>query len=247
MNPFEYDQLARFEATYWWHLGRNELIRTLVTRHLTPSGGRSAGEARLLDLGCGTGEVVHILSGFGRVIGVDASPRAVEFCRRRGLSDIRQATVEELDFGDSTFDLVTAFDILEHLEDDVSAMKEARRVLVPGGVFLATVPAHKFLWSEHDEALMHRRRYARRELSGRLREAGFSKVSTTYFVSTLFLPIWGFRTLNTLFGRSEPQASYVPLPDWLNSALASLLKREVAGAVAGLMPPGVTLLAVCRK
>ena len=139
--------------------------------------GRRRAGARLLDAGCGTG---GNLAAFGPGRGVDPAPEAVAACRARGL-DVVQARLEALPFDDGAFDLVLATDVLEHVDDDVAALRELRRVAAPGAVLLVTVPAHPRLWSAHDVALHHRRRYRRAELLARLRAAGWDPVVVTWW------------------------------------------------------------------
>ncbi len=161
-------------------MSRRELILDLVGR--LPRRDR----ALFLDIGCGTGATASALQGFGRVLGVDFSPLALNCCKRRDLMSVVRARAESLPLRDGCADAIVATDILEHLEDDASALAEFYRVLKPGGHAVITVPAYRFLWSEHDQALMHKRRYVARELIERSTRAGFQVTAHSYALFFLF-------------------------------------------------------------
>ena len=145
--------------------------------------------ARILDVGCGTGANLLLLSKYGDAEGVDISDDALSFCRERGLQKVTKGAAEELPYADGLFDLITAFDVVEHLDDDVAGLKEMRRVLRPGGRVLLFVPTFMFLWGLQDDVSNHRRRYRLPELSRILEQAGFEVERTSYANITFFLPI----------------------------------------------------------
>jgi SAM-dependent methyltransferase len=153
-----------------------------------------------------------------------------------------------LPFANESFDLVTALDVLEHIDDDLSALKELRRTMKTDGTLFVTVPAYGFLWSEHDEALHHRRRYAASELRNKLTRCGFRVQRISYYISTLFFPILVARFLQSIFKKSvEPSTSHILLPNWLNSLLIWIL--DVERGILNWMnfPFGVSLLCIARK
>jgi SAM-dependent methyltransferase len=153
-----------------------------------------------------------------------------------------------LPFPEGTFDLVSALDVFEHLEDDIAGFAEVRRVLRPGGYILAAVPAFRFLWSEHDEALGHRRRYVASEVYQKLNRAGFHVVKATYAVTFVFPAILAFRVWRGLFPNVGRQsASYVMLPRWLNRFLAKLLALESVLMTRMSLPVGTSVFAVGRR
>src|ERR1700730_8400269 len=112
------------------------------------------------------------LASYGKAKGIDVDEEAVGYCRKRGLLDVYQGGAESLPFEDGSFDLVTALDVLEHLDDDALALREIGRVLRPGGCLLMSVPAHKFMWGDQDEVNLHRRRYVAPEVRDRLTATG---------------------------------------------------------------------------
>jgi SAM-dependent methyltransferase len=145
--------------------------------------------------------------------------------------------------------VVTALDILEHVDDDNAALRELWRLSKPGGSLLITVPAFGFLWSEHDEALQHRRRYTAAELESKLVAAGFQVVQMSYFLASLFVPILAFRIVQNLTKRGiEPQATYVIPPPWLNVLIVRILdwERMLLRHVKKL-PFGVSIIALAKK
>ncbi|HEU0023810.1 MAG TPA: class I SAM-dependent methyltransferase, partial [Thermoleophilaceae bacterium] len=155
-----YPLVYELEDRHWWFRGRRAVLRALIRRAgIQP-------RRRVLDAGCGTGRNLQDYRLLGPAAGIDPSASAVEFCHGRGLTDVRQAGVEALPFDDAAFDLVFATDVLEHVDDDRAALHELRRVVAPGGLLVATVPAYMWLWTESDVALHHRRRYSRPELAG---------------------------------------------------------------------------------
>jgi SAM-dependent methyltransferase len=243
MNLEEYERMYRWEQEYWWFVARTELLEFAVREwaHLAP-------DARILDLGCGTGANLEKLARFGSATGIDFSPEALSFCRKRALGPLVRGSGEALGLRSGTYDLVTAMDTLEHMPHDLDALAEAFRVLKPGGRMLVAVPAFGFLWSEHDEALQHRRRYTGRELTAKLELTGFRVEQLTYALFFLFLPVLAMRFLQNLLKKDpHPKAAIRRLPDWLNHALV-LLHRLETGLLSWVRwPIGVTVLAVAVK
>jgi SAM-dependent methyltransferase len=191
-----------------------------------------------------------VLDEFGTVVGVDRSDEALRLSATRGPFALVQASAECLPFPDDTFDVVTALDLLEHLDDDAAAMGEIRRVLRPGGIAVLTLPAHRFLWSEHDVALDHRRRYVAADCRRLLREVGLRQVRLTYAIALLFPPIFAFRVLQRIFNpveRSRAQTALHVLPGPMNALLIRLLDWETAFLLRANLPIGVSLVAVAEK
>ncbi len=239
-----FERMAQMEERYWWHVGRRDLIRRFLARYVAP-----AGPARILDLGCGTGRNLELLAEFGEVRGVEPAGPALEHCRARGLGEdvVVPGSASAIPFPDASFDLVTAFDVLEHLDDDRAGLAEIRRVLRPGGRLLLTVPAYRFLWSVHDEALGHRRRYVASEVHALLNGAGFSVLRRTYAISFALPGIIAYRVaqglLPSVAGRG---VSYVEVPDPINRLLTDLLRVEgrLMGAID--LPFGASIIALAR-
>lgn len=239
------------EDTYWWFVGRRELARELLVRY----GRRSepfppaSSPRRLLDVGCGTGATLNTISDLGLAIGIDRSAEALEFCRQRGLENLALATGEALPIKTESVDAVLALDLLEHIEDDSAACREFARVLRPGGILVVTVPAIPWLWSEHDEALSHLRRYRAERLCRILRDAGFRIERLSPVITMLLLPIAALRLMQRLRPRKTdaPQTAFIIPPPAINWLLTSLLRLERFWLRVFNLPVGVSLFAVARK
>ena len=242
MYDHEYEAMYDLEDEYWWFVARRKLVQEIVTGELEDRSG-----ARLLDVGCGTGSNLAAMGESSNSFGIDMSTEALTYCRRRGIEGVVHSRVETLPFPDESFEVITALDMLEHTDDDLAALAELRRVLEPDALLLITVPAYGFLWSEHDEALKHRRRYTAHELRNKLTVTGFTVERSTYFITALFFPILFMRVLQGLRKRStQPQTSVQLLPGWLNSILIFMLDLERMLIRHFNLPFGVSILALAR-
>jgi SAM-dependent methyltransferase len=182
---------------------------------------------------------------FGSIEGVDVSHDALAFCRERGLDNVRHGTVEQIPFEDSSFDIVTALDVLEHLDDDQAGLTEMARILRPGGRVLLFVPAFMFLWGTQDDVSHHRRRYTLPGLKEAVRKSGLVVERATYANITFFLPILLGRTLMRLTGwrpESENNINVGPL----NKLLGRILGAEGALLKRTNLPFGVSAICVAR-
>jgi SAM-dependent methyltransferase len=229
------------DETHWWYRGRRRVLRAELDRlPLVPA-------ARLLDAGCGSGRTLDELTRYGRVSGVDLSPEAVAYARRRGHDDVRVARVEELPFEDATFDVVTCLDVVEHTPDDRATLAELRRVTRPGGLLLVTVPAYQALWSWHDEVNLHFRRYDGSSLRSVARTAGWDVVADTHFNSLLLAPAAAVRLAQRRRG-AHAHSDLDLTPSALNGLLELPLRLESRMIAAGVrLPAGLSLLAVLRR
>jgi SAM-dependent methyltransferase len=154
------------EDKHWWFASRTRALFNVMDGFIRDR------DKRILDVGCGAGNMFHHLSRYGSVIGIENNPKPIEIARRRGF-DVRLGQAEEMPFEDTSFDLIAALDVIEHCEDDMAILGECHRVCVPGGLIVITVPAFQWLWSHNDEINHHVRRYSGEELRIRLVEVGF--------------------------------------------------------------------------
>ncbi len=242
MEIATYAAEAAIEADHWWFVGRRGLFADLIGGLALPP------DAAILDVGTGTGANLRLLRdlGFTRVEGVDFSAEAIRFCAQKGLGAVQPGDVGALPFADREFDLVLATDIIEHVDDDLAALREIRRVLRPGGHLLLTVPAFPILWGLQDEVSHHRRRYRLPLLVARLRAAGLTPQRHFYFNYLLFLPILAARRLMRVLKirlASEGELN----TGWLNRVLTPLFRLDVKTA-PWLRPPfGVSALVAARR
>ncbi len=245
MDPCYYAEHRKHEDGHWWFAGRRRIIMALLERELGPGG---APDRRLLDIGCGTGMMLGELSRLGAAEGVDADEQAVAFCRARGLERVSLLEGDRLPQATGTYDVVSLFDVVEHLDDDLAMLREARRVLAPGGLLAVTVPAYAWMWGPQDEISHHRRRYVRPQLRALLEQAGLAVRRATYFNTLLLPPIAAVRVLRRDRPGDELRSDFeMTRPGPLNTALARLFGAEAALLRAGVsFPFGVSILALAR-
>lgn len=250
MQAQDYAYLYELEENFWWFRGMREITRVLLDPICA-----AARERDVLDAGCGTGGMLSWLTQHGgshRVVGIDLSPTALEFCRERNHEQLTQGSIAQLPFADSSFDLVTSFDAIQHVLDkgDVRAIAEIYRVLRPGGIAFVRVSAYEWLRSAHDDALNVQRRYTLSELSAEMRRAGFSIRRATY-ANTLLLPVAAIKRL--VFSRSgSGQAESEVKPwskswQWLDGLLSAPLRLEAAVLNKIDLPFGVSAICIAEK
>jgi SAM-dependent methyltransferase len=204
--------------------------------------------ARILDAGCGSGRNMVDLARYGAVTGIELSETSVALARERNAGEVVSGSVLEMPFAEASFDLAVSLDVIEHLEDDLGALRELRRTVAPGGALLVTVPAYQWLWSGHDEINHHHRRYTRRSLQRVAEQAGWQQARTTYF-NSLLLPVAIVLRVLDRFSTKTTESSldlWVP-PEPVNWALERPLALEAALIKrGGRIPAGLSLLAVFR-
>lgn len=243
MMQHTYPILYEVEESHWWCIGRRRIIASFVKDICSKI---TDHHPQILDVGCGTGANLKMLAQFGDAQGVDVSADAVAFCRERGLENVKLGAAESLPFADNEFDLVTALDVVEHMDDDVAGLREMRRVLRPGGRLLLFVPTFMFLWGVQDEVSNHRRRYRLAELRRAVTAAGFQVERTAYANITFFLPVLLVRKLMRLTGiRAETETS-INIPA-LNRVFGALLGSERYWLRYLNFPFGVSGLCVARR
>lgn len=246
MEKIEYQIMHDIEESYWWFVGKQFLVKTLLKELSFERVARK----KVLDIGCGTGITLKLLEGFGQAYGMELSSEAIHFLRQREVKYIVQSDAGRcLPFKDCTFSAITCLDVLEHLDNDVNLLKEIARVCKPGGHVIVTVPAFAFLWSPHDVALHHRRRYTKRHLLGKLSRLGCKVVKVTYYNFILFLPILLVRRLKpfVFHERNFRSDFFLPLPKFVNSLLGVLLLVEILCLRFLNLPFGVSLVLLLQK
>lgn len=234
---------AEGAADHWWFAGRRRIIDRLLDRwiHL-PDG------ARLLDLGPGYGVHTAALSNRGTLVALDLDTESLLACRARGAHHLVTADATAPPFIADSFDLVTALDVLEHLDDYVSALRECHRVLKPGGHLLLTVPALRLLWGRQDIVAEHRRRYTKNQLATIVETAGFEVRRLSYFNFFLFAPVLLVRLLMRPFSsRTAVRSDFdVPAPLGLNHVLTRVFAAEGRILQRFNLPIGVSLICLAR-
>ncbi len=237
--------MLEVDEHHWWYRGRRRVIRAELERLPLPAG------ARVLDAGCGSGRTLEELRDYGEACGIELDPDAAALARGRGAFDVRVGRLERLPWEGGTFDLITCLDVIEHTPDDRATLRELRRVCKPGGWLLVTVPAYPALWSQHDEANHHYRRYVRRTLRVAAVAAGWRVRRMTSFNGLLLAPAAAVR-LARRRRMNRPDAAYTPDlhlgPEWLNGVLEQPLRMEARWLARGhTLPAGLSLLAVVQN
>ena len=244
MQHHTYAIMNNVEDSHWWYVGRRQILESFLER-ITGELRITNDELRILDVGCGTGGNLEMLKKFGAAEGVDVSDEALEFCRSKGLT-VHKGLAEELPFADESFDVVTALDVVEHLDDDVAGLKEMSRVTKRGGKTLIFVPAFMWLWGVQDDVSNHRIRYTKKQIVERLERAGFEIERATYANITFFAPILGGRTIMKLTG-IKPESENNVNVSALNGVFGKIFSAEKYWLKNFNFPFGVSIVITAKK
>jgi SAM-dependent methyltransferase len=207
----------------------------------------------VLEIGCGTGFILEGLRARPdlELTGSEVSVAALRYARTRvpGV-ELVQIDATENPF-ESAFDAVAAFDVIEHIDDDVAAVEGVWRALKPGGVFIVSVPQYQWMWSALDDLVRHKRRYSNQLLCTRLESAGFELAFCTSFVTTLFPLMAAARVVGRLRRGTDERdrlQSEVSFPPLVNAAFDAVMRVDEALVRVGCeLPFGGSLFAVARK
>lgn len=247
LSKEEFERDFILKDTNWFYKGMFDIWAAFLRASLNVSDK----SGRALDLGCGAGGKSAYLKNFAdKVIGMDLSIDALRFCKGSIPLSFNQGAIEKLPYKDGSFSLVNAFDVLEHVEDDLGALKEINRVMADKGFLIIAVPAFNMLWSQHDIANFHKRRYRSAMLKEKLERAGFKVKRMTYANFFLFPPVLLCRIVQyRMLGRSDEakRTRVEGLPGFLNAFLHGVLKLESLLIKKIDLPFGVALLCAAEK
>jgi len=238
MERVVYQQMAELDERHWWYCARRKIIADLIRRETQLPNG-----AHILEIGCGTGHNLAMLSGFGHVEGLELDDEARALSEKRLGRKVMSSPLPELsEVPDRHYHLIGAFDVIEHIQDDRAALASIARKLRPGGKFILTVPAHQWMWSAHDVVNHHKRRYSKRGLKELIDSSPLKLERIGYFNSLLFPLAIAERGASKLRG-SEDADVRLP-PALLNAALEKVFacERYLVGRLP--LPPGLSLFAV---
>ena len=255
MEAAVYREFLELEQTHWWFRGRRAIFISLLDRYVRrrPAGDRGP-QRVLMDLGCGVGGMLEPLSAYGRVIGTDVTLQGLHYCAERKFPLLVACNGPHGCFLDASLDCVTAFDALEHIEDDEQALREIHRMLRPGGTLIASGPAYQFLYAQQDRITHHMRRYTRGGLAGKARAAGFEIVQASYINFWLFPAILPTVLLLKLWQAVRPGDDAragsnvgIKVPGWTHDLLTAVFSSEAAVLRHVSVPVGHSLIVVARK
>jgi SAM-dependent methyltransferase len=241
MERAVFDRMAELDNDHWWFLARRRILKRLIERVVQPPK-----KARILEVGCGTGHNLAMLKPFGRIEAseLDRCARALANKRHRG--KVKEARLPDLSMFDRNgYDLIALLDVLEHVPDDLASLRAIHMRLKPGGALLLTVPANPWMWSAHDAAHHHFRRYTKKQLRELFLRAGLEVQLLSYFNSVLFPLVAAARIVGKITRKDSAD-------DKLPSATVNAVLNKVFGLEASLigrvpMPFGVSLVAVLRR
>ncbi len=238
MERIVYEQMAELDQQHWWYVARRTVLAALIRRTVRPPR-----DAAILEVGCGTGHNLLTLGQFGTVDALELDPEARKLAEKRLGNPIYASPLPAMTgVPERHYDLVAALDVIEHLADDRAALESIARRLKPGGKLLMTVPAHQWMWSAHDVANHHQRRYTRGGLRQLFEGSSLRLEKSGYFNSLLFPLAVAERMVSKLRGKDSGDIS---LPAaWLNPSLEKgfALERYAIGRFP--LPPGLSLFAV---
>ena len=242
MNIEMYRIFFEIQKKHWCFVTRKDIVLDFVDRYLT-----KGNEKKVLDIGCGSGLMLNALQEVGQTFGMDVSDEAINFSKEIFDGRVEKGVLpDQLPYQEEFFDLITALDVIEHIDNDIDSINAIHSLLVPGGKCIFTVPAYMFLWSRHDDINQHKRRYTLSELNEKLVHAGFNVEKISYYNTILFPVVFLVRMLNNIMKRDG--ASDLDMP---GTAMNFVLKK-IFGIEKYLLrylnlPFGVSVLAVVRK
>ena len=238
MERFVYEQMAELDQRHWWYCARRDVVGALIRRVVRPPA-----NAAILEIGCGTGHNFPMLSQFGHVDALELDDQARSIAEKRLGRSIMSAPLPELaGVPERHYDLVGAFDVIEHIDDDRASIASIAERLKRGGKFVMTVPAHQWMWSAHDTVNHHKRRYSKRRLAQLIEGSPLKLDAVGYFNSLLFPVAIAERMASKALGKDGGDLALPPAP--LNAALKRTFaaERHLIGRVP--LPPGLSLFAV---
>lgn len=241
MERVIFERMAELDQEHWWFVARRQILTNVIRR-----AARLPDEARILEVGCGTGHNLSMLGGFGKVDACELDAIARSLASDRLGRPVLEARLPDLSmFEPASYDLVALLDVLEHVPDDLAALCSIRALLKPGGALVLTVPANPWMWSAHDVAHHHFRRYRKLQLRRLLEKAGYSLELHGYFNSLLFPAIAATRIASKIRGH---EAADDAMPGKrVNALLKSIFGLEAALVGRLPMPFGVSLISIARR
>jgi len=245
MDAKLYDELWELEQRHWWFLARRHIVWSLVSRYVE---GECDRRLRICDLGCGTGGNLAALAEKHDVAGVEYSPQALKYAQRHLGDRVRQGSLPDgVDLPDESFDVVLLTDVLEHIENDTGSANTAMRLLRPGGIVVATVPAYQWLYSPRDARHHHFRRYGKQQFRALWKQTDSEILALSHYNSLLFPPAAAVRCWSKFVAEGSEINDLALPPRPINRLLARLMQSESSLLGRVPLPFGLSLIAAVRK
>lgn len=241
MKTLLYSLHREIGEKHWWCRARRDIVLSMIRPFVAGNG------LKILEIGCGVGNNLEYFKRFGDVTGADSSPIAIEYAREKtGLEIVKCVLPFDVPFGDQSFDLVIMLDVLEHIDEDIKALKCVYRLLRHGGILVCTVPAYPFLWSVHDELFHHKRRYTLTGLKDNLSSSNYLVKRITYYNFLLF-PLGSLiRVFSKLLKVNKATDFRLP-PTIINEALFNIFRWESSILSFLNFPVGMSVIAISEK
>jgi SAM-dependent methyltransferase len=241
MDKNVYLRMSEQDAEHWWFVARRRILRDQIASLPLPPG------ARVLEAGCGPGGNLAMLSEFGQLDAFELDEDARQIASARSGIEVRSGALPgDIGYAPDWFDLIAALDVIEHIEADLESVQALAKLLRPGARLIITVPAYRWLWSEHDDRHHHKRRYTRPAVRRLAEEAGLVVEKCSHFNTILFPLIVGIRFLKKLAGVADKPDDDMPSP-FLNIALERIFGAERFPLRYVSLPFGVSILCIARR
>lgn len=243
MNPDAYKEMANTEASHWWYVARRKIISDMLRKlNISPS-------AKILEIGCGTGGNLEMLSQYGEISAIEKDPGAIEIAKEKhnGRYTIKQGSCpDNIPYEKKYFDIICMFDVLEHIEEDKETLVNIKNFLKDDGFLVLTVPAYQWLFGHHDEFLHHKRRYTLSAISTLTKSSGYSTFYVSYF-NTLLFPLVAIVRLKEKFSKQKNAAGGKTPPVIVNKILMKIFGAEAFFLRNFNFPFGVSIIGVFKK
>lgn len=241
MERAVFDRMAELDQDHWWFIARRRILKRLIGRVVRPPQ-----KAKILEVGCGTGHNLAMLKGFGSLEASELDRCARAVANKRLPGKVKSAKLPDLSmFERNGYDLIALLDVLEHVPDDLASLRATHMRLKPGGALLMTVPANPWMWSAHDAAHHHFRRYTKKQLEELFLRSGLEVQLLSYFNTLLFPLVASARVVGKLTRKESADDSLPSGPvNWTLEKIFGL-ERHIIGRLP--MPFGVSLVAVVRR
>lgn len=240
MKKYLYEDLFSLEEKHWWHISKRRIVRKLIEKY------NAVSNPKILDIGCGTGKNMEELQNLGIVYGLDSSPEALLFCKKRGLHNLILGSAEKTHLKKKSFNIITLLDVLEHT-DDSKSLKEIYRILKEKGLIIITVPAYNFLWSSWDVVLHHKRRYTIENLKLILQQNNFHIKKISYMYSFLVLPVFIIRMIKSITFKKTYPSDFKLSSSFINLLMDKITRFESYILMCLPIPFGTSIIAVAEK